>query len=230
MRSGRTAVSCPAARIDGLLVQQVQDETVVYDLQTKDAHCLKPLAAVVFTLADGRTSVDDIAALAGERLGESVSSTDVRGAIAQLEERALLKTPLVVHNGMSRRDLVHKATLAGAATAFAGPLISSIVAPTAAMAASGIATGCSGCGKNSDCVSNHCCQSNAGKDCSQGCCVGGNNSCHFCNCVGSNCQCTVTPADAGIPQCPCICGTGGCVGVPCCVTVNALCCTTAPAC
>jgi hypothetical protein len=229
MRSRKIAISFPAARTDGLLVEGVGDETVIYDLQSKQAHCLKPLASFVFTHADGKTSADDLARLAGEGLGQSVGSAEIQEAIAQLEDCALLDTPLVVHDGLSRRELVRKAGYAGAGAAFAAPLISSIVAPTAAMAASGIATGCSGCTKNSDCISKHCCQSNAGKQCSQGCCVGSNNSCHFCSCVGTNCQCTVTPAEAGIPQCPCICGQPGCTP-PCCPTINERCCTTTPAC
>jgi hypothetical protein len=230
MRSRKTAISFPVARTEGLLVETIGDEAVVYDLQSKEAHCLKALASVVFTHADGKTSKDDLAVLAEERLGGTVTPANIDEAVAQLDACALLQVPLVIHDGMSRRALVRKAGYAGATAAFAVPLITSIAAPTAAMAASSIATGCSGCGKNSDCVSNHCCQSNAGKQCSQGCCVGANNSCHFCNCTGSTCQCTVTPADAGIPQCPCICGTPGCVGVPCCPSLNTLCCTTVPAC
>jgi hypothetical protein len=230
MRSRKTAITFPVARTDSLLVENVGDETVVYDLQSKNAHCLKALASVVFTHADGRTSKDDLAALAEEQLGDTVTVANIEEALAQLEASSLLEVPLVIHDGLSRRDLVRKAGYAGATAAFAVPLITSIAAPTPAMAATQpIATGCAGCGKNSDCTSNHCCQNNGGKQCSQGCCVGANNSCHFCNCVGNTCQCTVTPADAGIPQCPCICGTAGCTG-PCCVSVNVLCCTTAPAC
>ena len=224
----------PLARTEDLLIEELSEETVVYDLDTKSVHCLSPLAAAVFAACDGRTAAAAAAEAVGARLGREVSESDVLAAVAQLEERALFSSPVLhLHNGngngISRRDFARRGALAGAA-AFAVPLITSIAAPTAAMATSGIATGCAGCGKNSDCTSNHCCQSNAGKQCSQGCCVGANNSCHFCNCVGSTCQCTVTPADAGLPACPCICGTAGCVNVPCCPSLKLSCCTTAPAC
>jgi hypothetical protein len=230
MRSRKTAVSFPAARADGLLTEKVGSEIVVYDVEAKQAHCLKGLAASVFANADGKTSAENIAATAEKDLGEHVTFAQVQDAIAQLDAIALLDTPLLVRDGLSRREMVKKAGYVGAAAAAASPLITSLVVPSAAFAASSIATGCSGCGKNPDCVSNHCCQSNAGKQCSQGCCVGSNNSCHFCNCSGNTCQCTVTPAEAGIDNCPCICGTPGCVNVPCCPSVNELCCTTTPAC
>lgn len=224
----------PSARDERVLVEQVGDETVVYDLESKDIHCLGVLASVVFRHCDGATTASEAARRAEDELGRPVSADEILHALAQLEERKLIGSPsLMLHNGnggMSRRDLVRKSSALAGAAVFAAPIITSIVAPTAAMATSGIATGCSGCGKNSDCTSNHCCQTNGGKQCSQGCCVGANNSCHFCNCTGNTCQCTVTPADAGIGQCPCICGTPGCVNVPCCPTLKESCCTTVPAC
>jgi len=221
----------PAARENDLLLEQVGDETVVYDLDTKNVHCLSPLAAAVFASCDGRMRPAAAASIASDRLGRDVTEDEVLAAVAQLEERDLFSSAtLKLHNGngISRRDFARRGALAGAA-AFAAPLITSIAAPTAAMAASGIASGCAGCGKNPDCVSNHCCQSNAGKQCNQGCCVDHDNSCHFCNCVGNKCNCTVAAAD--IPGgCPCICGTPGCVNVPCCPTQSLLCCTPTAAC
>ena len=221
----------PEARADGLLTEQVGDELVVYDLESKDVHCLSPLAAAVYEHCDGRTDPARAAELATDRLGRAVTKDEVSAAVAQLEERALLaSSPLVVVNdGISRRDLAKKSAKVGTAVASI-PLITSIVAPTAAMAQSQIATGCQGCGMNNDCVSNHCCQSNAGKTCNEGCCVGANNSCHACpaDCdVNPPCFCSVTAAEIG-EQCPCICGAPGCVG-PCC-QLGSLCCTTEPIC
>ena len=191
----------PAARKDGLLVEQVGGESVVYDLNTKDVHRLNPLAAAVFAHCDGQTPAAGLAPLAEESLGEPVSSDDVSAALTQLQENALLETPpLLVHDGLSRRSLMQKSALAGAA-AFATPLITSIAAPTAAMALNGIPTGCTGCGKNSDCVSNHCCQQVAGKQCNQSCCVAGNNSCRLRTENGVN-ICSVPLAGCGAVVCP----------------------------
>ena len=234
MRLGMKRASTPAsARTEGLLVERVGDETVVYDVETKEAHCLKPLAAVVFERCDGKTTVGEISAAAEQKLGESVSVDQVGSAIAELEGLGLLDVPLVVlngdRNGWSRREMLRKAGYTGAAIAGAAPLITSIAAPTAAMAVSGIATGCTGCGKNSDCVSNHCCQGVPGKSCNIACCVDANNSCHVCpaNCgvpPAPPCNCTVT-----LTTCPCTCGSPGCVNVPCCPP-NSSCCTTSNPC
>ena len=173
----------PEARTRELLVEHVVDETVVYDLDSKDVHCLTPLAAAVFEHCDGRTTTDRIAQLAQERLGEPVGPDEVSAALAQLDERSLLEArPLVLQEGFSRRDLARRSALAGAAVAMV-PLITSIAAPTAAMASShGLPIGCT-CSKNSECASNHCCQQvGSGKSaqkCNTGCCVGGNNSCQL---------------------------------------------------
>jgi hypothetical protein len=209
-------------------------------LGDKHAHCLRALAAAVFNHCDGKSALAEIAARAESELGTAVSESDVRDAISQLEASGLLDVPLRVRDGLSRRDAMKRFAFAGATAAFAGPLITSIAAPSSASAAgSGIPIGCTGCGKNSDCVSNHCCQSNPGKQCNESCCVGMNNSCHITGCVcvgGSNpgtdcsacgnnctictgggtcqCTCTVCVSDTGCGQCPCSQCPGG--SSPCC--------------
>lgn len=226
----------PATRPSGLLVEQIADEVVVYDLETKNVHCLSPLAAAVFESCDGRTTPAQAATAASERLDRDVSTDEVLAAAEQLEERSLFHSPmLTLHgsgngngDGLSRRDFARRGALAGA-VAFAAPLITSIAAPTAAMATSGIASGCGGCGRNHDCISNHCCQSVPGKQCNQGCCVDHDNSCHFCNCVNGTCECTVDAAGLNTGVCPCICGTRGCTNTLCCQP-GTLCCTETPAC
>lgn len=120
----------PAARTNGLLVEQVGYETVVYDTETKHAHCLNPLAAALFSRCDGRTSVDELAAAASEGLGEPVDVASVEAALAQLEARQLLVTEDV----FSRREMIRRTALTGAAAA-AAPVIVTIMAPTPAAAA-----------------------------------------------------------------------------------------------
>src|SRR3954471_24465169 len=190
LRSKVTAKAVPAARSDGLLTESIGDETVIYDTDSKQAHCLRPLAAIVFSGCDGRATVADIANIARQRLGGAVSDKDVADAVAQLESLGLLKSALVVRaggglvatngRGVSRREMLRRVGFAGAAAAVGTPLVTSIVAPNA-FAASGIATGCAGCGTNSDCISKHCCTKGdiSGKTCQNGCCVGLNNSCHI---------------------------------------------------
>jgi hypothetical protein len=127
-------VSFPLARSEGLLIEQVGDETVVLDTESKEAHCLSPLAAVVFAGADGRTRVEGIAELVSS--DEPVSVEQVYAALAQLDERGLLDRPALPadpRSGISRRQLVRRSAGATAAIS-AVPLVTSIVTPAFAQA------------------------------------------------------------------------------------------------
>ena len=108
-----TRIKRPVARDEDLLVEHLGDETVVYDNRTKEAHCLSPLAAVVFGQCDGRTTVEGLAELATERLGEPVDEAGVIDALAQLQERDLLAIP--PRDGLSRRQMIGKSAAAGGA-------------------------------------------------------------------------------------------------------------------
>src|SRR3954454_12575238 len=81
----------PVARDEGLLIEHVADEVVVYDAESKEAHCLSTLPAVVFTHSDGYRTVEDLAEVASVKLGEEVTTDRLIDALSQLEERALLK-------------------------------------------------------------------------------------------------------------------------------------------
>ena len=50
----------PMARQNGLVVQEMPDEVLVYDLDTNKAHCLNQSAAFVWKSCDGSNSVGDI--------------------------------------------------------------------------------------------------------------------------------------------------------------------------
>jgi hypothetical protein len=240
-----SARAVPAARSDGLLVQTLGDETVIYDTESKEAHCLKPLAAIVYGCSDGHATVAEIASTAEARLGQGVSDADVADAVAQLESVGLLQTALVVRagnrlvardgRGISRREMLRRVGFAGAAAAAGTSLVTSIV-PSNALALSGIPTGCTGCTGNPSCLSNHCCQSNAGKSCNQSCCAGANNSCHIsgCACSISGANCLTQACGAGAGNCVCTCTVcasetpgGQC---PTCPPGSASCCSTVAAC
>ena len=135
MRPSRETV-VPAARSDGLVVEHLDGETLVYDLERDEAHHLNPTAAAVFELCDGRTTAADLAARATERLAQPVSPDTVSQALEQLAKRKLLDGTPSTEAGVSRREVIRKAALVGAGTAAAAPLIKSIVAPTPAMAQS----------------------------------------------------------------------------------------------
>ena len=58
-----TRALMPRARQDELVVEELPDETLVYDLKRHKAHCLNRTSALVWQHCDGRTSVAAVAAL-----------------------------------------------------------------------------------------------------------------------------------------------------------------------
>ncbi len=175
-------------------METIDGDAVVYDLDTKQVHCLKTLAAVVFSVADGTKTVADIAELASYRLARPVSEAEVHDVVLNLEETGLLNSsPLADGQGVSRRQALKTFAVAGAGAA----LITTISAPAALAAGSQIATGnCCGnsaksaCeGLNPTCASGHCCQNNGGKQCNECKCVGDKNDCETGASCTSNSQC-----------------------------------------
>ena len=58
----------PAGRSEGLIVERLPGELLVYDQERDEAHCLHTEAATVFDLLDGTRTSADVAALASEHL------------------------------------------------------------------------------------------------------------------------------------------------------------------
>ncbi len=127
----------PIARKNGLVVQEVPDEVLVYDLETNKAHCLNQSAAMVWRSCDGKNSVSEIVTLVEEHSGSKVTEDFVWLAIDQLSENNLLETQLTSSfQGQSRREVIKKI---GLATMVAIPVIASLVAPQSALAAASCA-------------------------------------------------------------------------------------------
>ncbi len=167
----------PTARKDGLVIQEMPDEILVFDLETNKAHCLNETAAFVWKACDGKNSVADITKLFGNQSGTPVQEDLVWLAIDQLNENNLLEAELKADfNGQSRREVIKKI---GLAAVIALPIISSLVAPTAALAVTCSGTQGSTCvlgGGTSICCNGVCCQpaSTAGCTGSGGSCPGNN--------------------------------------------------------
>ena len=119
----------PRARDEGVLIEDTGIETVVYDVERKEAHALSPLAAGVFAYSDGRRSLSELAVLTADRIGEPVTEAQVADALAVLEEHHLLAAP---EGGVSRRSFVRRS----AAVAISVPLVTSVVLPATVLAAS----------------------------------------------------------------------------------------------
>ncbi len=122
----------PTARKDGLVIQEMPDEVLVYDLDTNKAHCLNETAAFVWKSCDGNTSVPDIAEVLASKTGKSVKEDLVWLAIDQLSENRLLEKEIASGLiGQSRREAIKKI---GMASMIALPIIASLVAPPSVLA------------------------------------------------------------------------------------------------
>jgi hypothetical protein len=149
-----TALTFPKARSQQIVVQELPDETLVYDLKRHKALCLNRAAGLVWKCCDGQTSVPEIAALLERELQTSVEQEVVWSALGQLAKARLLEGRLILPSavaGLSRRELVQM----GLAAAIAVPVILSVVAPKAAQAATCLPKNAN-CTSNSQCCSNFC--------------------------------------------------------------------------
>ncbi|HUR85609.1 MAG TPA: hypothetical protein VMY78_09705 [Solirubrobacteraceae bacterium] len=153
---GRTTK--PAARAAELVIEELGDELLVYDLTRDEAHCLGATAARVWRACDGATPVTELES----RLG--LDKAAVTAALDELERCFLLEPA-----GLTRRELNIKLTKTGAAVASL-PFIVSIAVPAVAAATPTVeqcrAGFTSGCG---DCKLKGCC-----------CCGPGNGSTKDC--------------------------------------------------
>lgn len=155
----------PRARKEGLVVQDLPDETLVYDLERDRAHCLNQTAVFVWRQCDGKMSPREIALALTQKTETRVDEKLVWLALDQLGRSHLLidlPVPPPKIASMNRRELVR---VLGISAAVALPVVASIVAPVPAQAATG-------------------CVSSGGSCASAGCCPG-------CVCSGSpNFVCT----------------------------------------
>ncbi len=142
--------SLPKARRSDLITEELKGELLVYDRSNDKAHCLNDTAAFVWGRCDGKTSIANIAGLLEREKKTPVSDEVVWFALDQLEKSHLLQESLARPaelNHISRRTLVKRLGIAAAVTL---PLVTSLVAPTAAEAASCGAAGVP-CMTDADC-------------------------------------------------------------------------------
>ncbi|MBX3291444.1 MAG: PqqD family protein [Acidobacteria bacterium] len=118
----------PAAKTEGLVIQEVGVETLVYDTDKHRAHCLNETAAFVWSKCDGQRSVEDIAKEIEKKYGYPTGTDFVDLAITQLNENGLLSSgnSTAVPAVSSRREMIRKV---GLSTALAVPIVASLVAP-----------------------------------------------------------------------------------------------------
>ena len=141
----------PRARVD-CLSQEFGDEVLVYDLQRDVGHCLNSTAAAAWKRCDGNSSPSQIARALSRQLCRPVDESVVLLALDQLADANLLVEPEVPVGRPSRRVAIRRI---GAAVAIVLPLVTSIVAPTAAQTVSCF-PGLHLCATNAQCCSHLC--------------------------------------------------------------------------
>jgi hypothetical protein len=154
MDKRRAETPLPRARKNGLVIQDLPGELLIYDLNRHQAYCLNRTAALIWRSCDGRQTVEEMAQALEKEIGYPVSERLVWFALKRLERSRLLEERLelpVFKERMTRRELTRKLGFAVALM----PLITSIIAPTAVQAATCGAIG-SPCTTNAQCCSTLC--------------------------------------------------------------------------
>jgi Coenzyme PQQ synthesis protein D (PqqD) len=149
----------PLARKEGLVIQELPDEVLVYDLDRDRAHCLNETAAFVWQNCDGRATTDQIARSLSKKLNAPIDEKVVWFAVDQLRRNHLMtdgEIPPQILSGMNRRQMVQAL---GLAAVVALPVVASIVAPAPAQAATCVGSGGS-CASGQICCAGLTCTAN----------------------------------------------------------------------
>ncbi|HSP63586.1 MAG TPA: PqqD family peptide modification chaperone [Pyrinomonadaceae bacterium] len=154
----------PKARKDHVIIREFGDEVLLYDRSRDKALCLNRTAALVWKHCDGRTSIEQITNRLGKEISREfetpIDERLVWYAIRQLKREHLLEDPVEIRRGvpasmkghLNRRQVIR--TL-GLTTIVALPLVSSIIAPKAAQAATCLPGGAA-CSSSLQCCSGIC--------------------------------------------------------------------------
>ena len=145
----------PEARKEGLVVQELSGEVLVYDRERNKAHCLNSTAARVWEYCDGNRSVAQIARAIEAEINARVDEDVIWLGVEQLSKTHLLQEVAKIpehKSGLSRREVMKRI---GLAAAVALPVVTSIMAPTAAQAANCVTSG-GACTSSAQCCSQLC--------------------------------------------------------------------------
>ena len=131
----------PLARQQGLVIQELPGEILVYDLKRDRAHCLNDTAAQVWRRCDGQKTVNEIALALGGHFDCLVDEKIVWLALNELEENHLLESTAVPSAAVMKIDRRTLVRTLGIAAVVALPVITSILAPTVQAVVSCLPTG-----------------------------------------------------------------------------------------
>lgn len=129
-------MSKPISRKDNIVIQEIDGETLIYDLSKNKAFCLNETSALIWEMCDGERSVSEISKELSQKLNNPANEDLVWLAIDQLKKENLIANAEELENkfeGMNRREVIKKV---GLGTMIALPLVSGLIAPTSIHAAS----------------------------------------------------------------------------------------------
>lgn len=162
----------PLVRKNDLVIQELDNEILIYDLKTNKVFGLNETSALVWQLSTGDKNILEIAQIISQKLKIPLTEEFVWLALEQMKKQNLLENESAIeshYQGASRREVIRRV---GLASMVALPMISSLIAPSAVQAQSSsscgtapnIALGCScvvgGLANSGNCASG-CCGSTA---------------------------------------------------------------------
>ena len=165
--------SVQAAQKDGLMINALGDEVVVYDPDGRRASCLNSFAAEVLALCDGQRSASDITR---ELPFEDVDERLVWLALADLQKAELLQdrvsVPPNAYARTNRRELLRRI---GMGAAVAVPVVAGVaLPPNSAQASHGACAHLGEICNDGDSISINCCEGSC-----SGAASGNSSSCCF---------------------------------------------------
>lgn len=128
----------PKARRDELVIEELPEETLVYDLNRHKAYCLNQTTAVIWSHCDGQTDIKQLSRVLQKKLNLPADEDLIGLALERLERAHLLSTPMKEETERprkSRRELMQRLGWIGGMAALL-PAVITITAPTAQAAAS----------------------------------------------------------------------------------------------
>lgn len=147
----------PKARMENIVVQELDNELLIYNLISNKALCLNETSKLVWQACDGKTSATEISEIIGQKLNSPINEDLIWLALDILKKENLIENGEQFSNyfaGMSRREVIRKV---GLGTMIALPVIASVIAPSSVFAAScaGMTAEFSPCSGDTDCTT--CC-------------------------------------------------------------------------
>ena len=141
----------PISRKSNIVIQELKNEVLIYDLTINKAFCLNPTSTLIWQLCDGKLSIAEMSRVLSQKLNTPITEDLIWLALDQFKQDNLLEQSQLLKiefGGLSRREIIRKV---GYASLVMLPTIVGVTAPRAIQAASGL------CQINADCNDNNLC-------------------------------------------------------------------------